>query len=973
MNQEGTTSKQAIVTPRPSPQVEMGEGPYFGMVRETLEEPLPRVFKEPPSNWEVTLERAAKCIISIRASHVRGFDTETAGAYSATGFIVDARNGIILTNRHVVSPAPIQAIGILENYEEVELIPVYRDPVHDFGFFRFDPTKVQFMGLDEIPLSPERARVGQDVRVMGNNAGEKLSILAGTIARLDRKAPDYGVGEYNDFNTFYLQAASGTSGGSSGSPVLDIEGHAVALNAGGSSRASASYYLPLDRVKRSLRLIQESFPVPRGTMQTKFTHMAYDQLRRLGLPLEQEGRVRCAYPCGTGLLVVTNVLPAGPAHNILLPGDILYAVNGRIVNSFLLLFEMVDDAVGATLELTVCRGMRLIDLLLKVQDLHTITPNRFVEMGGATLNELSYQLAMSYGRPVGGVFLASGGHMFDGAGIWHRSVITGVNHLPTPDLDSFVAACLTLADGARVPVRYYAIDQPYKEKMKVMAFDRHWNPFRIGVRNDSTGSWDFTDLPPGPAPPNPTPTKVTFPTGVDLTSRIRRSLVSIDFHAPYLVDGLKSHLFYGIGLVVDAQLGLVVCDRDTVPTYIGDLNITIGGSLTLPGQVVFIHPTLNLVFVRYDPSLVHGGVVTAELKMEAPPLRAGDDVNFIGVSADHSILVKRTAVSGIFGISTRPSLPPRWRATNAEGIKIDANVSSQGGVLCDDVCGVLALWVNYSFQDDKGKEVSMMQGLPIHLIKPSLEALQNHTLPIINCLQAELWPIRVTFARTLGLTDARLAQLEAHPGFNHMLLHVTGILSIDSPAARLLQTGDVLIQCDNDPILTLSDVANFKLGQFANLTLLRNGVELELRVPTTQLVPTEAKQIICWGGAILQTPNASVLEQVTQLPPPGAYIACTLNGSPVNTFNITPGVWITHLNELPTPDLQSFIEVAKSCTRNQYVRITTADRLGAIAVFAIKLDSTYWPLWELTSHPSTPTRWIRIQHDSLHSIPSLTL
>jgi pro-apoptotic serine protease NMA111 len=317
---------------------------------------LPEGQARSAAGWDAALGLAADAVVSIKIDAPVAFDTAGAGNSVATGFVVDAERGIVLTNRHVIRTGPVVATGIFRNQEEVDLIPLYRDPVHDFGFFRYDPAQVRYLRPRALPLDPPRARVGLEIRLLGNDAGEQMSIHGGTLARLDRNAPNYGSYAYNDFNTFYFQAATGTTGGSSGSPVLDASGHVVALNAGGHRSSAASFYLPLDRVERALRLLQSGEPVARGSLQTVFLHSSFSDLRGLGLTEATEAQVRANHPEVSGMLVVTQVVPGGPADGALEEGDVLVAIDGESVIHFVGLEERLDEGVGGTVRLTVERA-----------------------------------------------------------------------------------------------------------------------------------------------------------------------------------------------------------------------------------------------------------------------------------------------------------------------------------------------------------------------------------------------------------------------------------------------------------------------------------------------------------------------------------------------------------------------------------------------------------------------------------------
>src|SRR6202044_2639403 len=479
-----------------------------------------------PQNWAQTLERIASGVVTIQIDSTRAFDTEWNTTAQATGFVIDAKRGLILTNRHVVTPGPVIAQAIFLNREEVQLFPVYRDPIHDFGIYRYDPAKLKFIQPAELPLYPAGAVIGREIRVVGNDAGEQLSILAGTLARLDREAPEYGYGKYNDFNTFYFQAASGTSGGSSGSPVIDIEGRVVALNAGGATGAASSFYLPLTAVARALKFIDAGKPVPRGTLETVFKYTPYDELRRLGLDPDTEARMRSGYPKLTGMLVVDDVQPGSGGDGVLVPGDILVAIDGKPVPEFFALEDVLDNRVGAQVKVEVQRGRDTLRHSLDVQSLNSITADEYIEFGEAVVHTLSYQQARHFNVPIQGVYVANPGYVFGSAGIPRAALISSFNGKKIENLKDFESALAELADGASAPVRYVTLEDPRAVQLKIIRMDRRWFPARKCKRDDVLGTWPCISISPGPAPSSVTAASTEFAkTGDPRIDRLAPSLV----------------------------------------------------------------------------------------------------------------------------------------------------------------------------------------------------------------------------------------------------------------------------------------------------------------------------------------------------------------------------------------------------------------------------------------------------------------
>lgn len=902
--------------------------------------------------WMGTLERISTGVVSIRVDATRSFDTEWNASSQATGFVVDAEKGLILTNRHVVTPGPVVAEAIFLNNEEVPLTPVYRDPVHDFGFFSYDPDDLQYIEPAELPLVPGAAVVGREIRVVGNDAGEKLSILAGTLARLDRAAPNYGLGEYNDFNTFYLQAASGTSGGSSGSPVIDIAGNVVALNAGANGPAATSFFLPLDRVARVLELLQQGEPVPRGTLQTIFEHKAYDELRRLGLTSEMEARVRALDGDETGMLAVKEVVPGSPAEGRIEAGDILLRVDGRLITGFVPLAEILDSRVGENVTVELERGGRHVAVDVPVTDLHAITPDAYLEFGGAVVNDLSFQQSRHYNRRISGVYVADPGYMLSRAGIPRDAVIIEANDREIQDIGDLEDVLSTLADGDRATLRYVVMRDPRNSIVQSVQMDRTWFPARRCVRNDETGVWPCTPIEEGPHKAEPMAGSTAYPSFSDpRIDAIASSLVMVNFDMPYAVSGVSDRHYFGTGLIVDKSLGYVLVDRNTVPVALGDVRITFAGSLQVEGKVEYVHPLHNLAIVSYDPERI-GDTPVEEAEFSARQPVPGDRVWVVGLKSDHQVAHQASTVASIDPLSLPLSRTLRFRDANIEVISLVNEPLNPDGVLLDEGGRVAATWSSFAYQtDDESGQVSF--GIGSELVSEFVETVRSGE-PVYS-FAAEFDYTPLFEARKYGVSDDWLARLEQHNPRARRVLRITRTVA-GSPTAEELRSGDILLAIDGQEVSSYRELERAVQKPEVTATIWRNGESRDIGIETEALDGTGIDRAVSWAGALLQNPHRAMAAQ-RSIDPDGVYVAYFSYGSPATRYGLYAGRRIVAVDGRETEDLQAFIEAVRGKENRESLRLKTITWNGAVEVITLKLDKQYWPAYEVRR---TDNGWRRV-------------
>lgn len=137
----------------------------------------------------------------------------------ASGVIVDAKNGYIITNNHVITGAE-EVIVTLDDGRTFTAKPVGGDPASDIAVIQIKGQNLQAIELGD----SDTLAVGDFVVAIGNPFGLEHSVTSGIVSGLGRT--NLGIDTYENF----IQTDASINPGNSGGALVNTQGQLVGIN-----------------------------------------------------------------------------------------------------------------------------------------------------------------------------------------------------------------------------------------------------------------------------------------------------------------------------------------------------------------------------------------------------------------------------------------------------------------------------------------------------------------------------------------------------------------------------------------------------------------------------------------------------------------------------------------------------------------------------------------------------------------------
>jgi serine protease DegQ len=371
------------------------------------------------------LEQALPAVVQVttlgQSRGPRSGDSEPRPIASGSGAIIDAREGIVVTNNHVVEGGRKFTVDLTDG-RIFDAILIGADKATDLAVLKIEAPSVPALGLSQIEVvDSDSLRTGDLAFAVGYPLGLDQTLTMGVISGMGRS----GMGDRIED---YIQTDAAVNSGNSGGPLLDSRGRLIGINTailsgGGGGNDGIAFAVPSRILMYVTAQLRETGEVRRGSTGAIFGSLNAERSRDFGL-----GIVRGA--------VIEDVAPGSSAEAAgLRRGDVVTRIQNRPVSNAGTVAATVGIAEpGARLEVVYLREGREgrgTVVVEPVSDRPVVRGADAVMARGASVRAVSDGLQ---------VFAVEGGSPAAAAGLQAGDLIRLVDDSAVAGLDALAAA-----------------------------------------------------------------------------------------------------------------------------------------------------------------------------------------------------------------------------------------------------------------------------------------------------------------------------------------------------------------------------------------------------------------------------------------------------------------------------------------------------------------------------------------------------
>lgn len=277
-----------------------------------------------------------------------------------TGFVVSA-DGLILTNKHVVSQEGEKYIAIIKGpdgkNQKMPIVQINRDPFNDLAIIKVDAS-----GLKPVEFGDsDKLKVGQTVIAIGNALGRfDNTVTTGVVSGLGRGVspvdPLTGVAERLDD---LVQTDAAINPGNSGGPLANSAGQVIAINSAIAEAQNIGFAIKINIAKDLISDFQSSGgKISRPQLGVTYTYISRDVALLNSVP--------------EGELVRSIIKDSAAFKAGVKVGDIITQLDGQKLADQNTLSSIIrSKKVGDPVKIRVFRDGQTLDLAAILQEAST--------------------------------------------------------------------------------------------------------------------------------------------------------------------------------------------------------------------------------------------------------------------------------------------------------------------------------------------------------------------------------------------------------------------------------------------------------------------------------------------------------------------------------------------------------------------------------------------------------------------------